>query len=548
MGLAASQARLLTITSRKSDCEYQSMRLSHEKIALSREMTEISNEYQKSLNQSNLYYDFYGTGDMSNPLTYGLLMSPSALNDYLPTLICNQQGRVVLDGKYAAAAKAAGIPQEGLGALPSEEVRNAFIEGLFQNGIITKQIKDAIQASTYNQAAGLGSIDMITVNTVEGNIDTLLEYIRSTITEGVDVQSTIDANNDNIIIEEGDWKFDTNNIDLYKLLSGEETYTLFGYSNGEDYFNHDSIQALADYMRGENMSSGAGFIDQLYEQFSQVLDVGDGRSGMALKYALTETKRMFDYTSKYDENTNANEWDYLDAAGGTEVDNHYKRSRNHDAVKKWNTQYIGIVESRTKHDWWTNGAGTALNLNNVVKAFLTNFASYMEGISKQTYTADIGNINKYDLVTNDKSYIYKIRTGSQISGEEAKMALFYDTLFNQLCTKGWTENNEVNDKEYLKEMLKSGMMFITSVSDDGYYNMDNFSTNTYLKEVSDDSAIAEAEAKYKTQKSRLTAKEDELDLKMKNLDTEISSLTTEYDSVKSVITKNIEKSFKRYNA
>ena len=34
MGLAAGQARLLTITGRKSDCEYESMRLSHQKLAL----------------------------------------------------------------------------------------------------------------------------------------------------------------------------------------------------------------------------------------------------------------------------------------------------------------------------------------------------------------------------------------------------------------------------------------------------------------------------------------------------------------------------------
>ena len=37
-------------------------------------------------------------------------------------------------------------------------------------------------------------------------------------------------------------------------------------------------------------------------------------------------------------------------------------------------------------------------------------------------------------------------------------------------------------------------------------------------------------------------------MKMKNLDTEISSLTTEYDTTKSVISKSIEKSFKRYDA
>ena len=52
MGLAAGQARLLSITSRKSDCEFQSMRLSHEKISISRALSDLSNEYENSLNQS----------------------------------------------------------------------------------------------------------------------------------------------------------------------------------------------------------------------------------------------------------------------------------------------------------------------------------------------------------------------------------------------------------------------------------------------------------------------------------------------------------------
>ena len=45
MGLAASQARLLTITARKADCEFASMTLSHQKLALSRDMENVSNEY-----------------------------------------------------------------------------------------------------------------------------------------------------------------------------------------------------------------------------------------------------------------------------------------------------------------------------------------------------------------------------------------------------------------------------------------------------------------------------------------------------------------------
>ena len=62
MGLSASQARLLTITARKADCEYESMRLSHQKLALSRDMNNVSAEYQDAVNQTKLIYDIYGNG------------------------------------------------------------------------------------------------------------------------------------------------------------------------------------------------------------------------------------------------------------------------------------------------------------------------------------------------------------------------------------------------------------------------------------------------------------------------------------------------------
>jgi len=76
MGLAAGQARLLSITARKSDCEFQSMRLSHQKIAMARELADLSNEYQDSLQMTKLVYDYYGKGDTSMALSYSLLMSP----------------------------------------------------------------------------------------------------------------------------------------------------------------------------------------------------------------------------------------------------------------------------------------------------------------------------------------------------------------------------------------------------------------------------------------------------------------------------------------
>ena len=534
MGLAASQARLLTITARKSDCEYESMRLSHQKIALSREMNEISNEYQNSLNKTNLFYDFYGIGDTSNPLTYSLLMTPSALNDYLPTLITNQQGRVVLDSKYAAAARAAGIPQEGLGSLPSDDVRNAFVEALFQNGIISSKTRDAIQSVAYNQGAGLGNTDLVNITTEEGNIETLKNIMLQCDTEqfyttklvlGHEIQGAkddmctpevtmkiVDGSNANDV--------DETSFRLYDLLFGTTQYNL-DYS-GDVRSEQSPVTATA--MMQKYLTDG-GFVDYLFSKFSEFLDTGDVYTQNALEYARNELNKLINpavrdssYEALQDKwyNTTGNsDWDddtqwkrsdvnqFLDPVGtrlGTNPENY-----NPNVVKQAG-DYIGFVYvagNKGSDDDGNDHCTGGLNLNNLAKAFLTYFATYMSSVTNSEYNVEIGNKNKSNLVTDDLSFMFTIKTGETISADDAKMALFYDTLFNQLCTTGWTENNEVNDKEYLQEMLKNGMMYISTIGDDSYYSQGNYSTNTYIKEITDDSATTAAEAKYQTQKARL---------------------------------------------
>ena len=95
---------------------------------------------------------------------------------------------------------------------------------------------------------------------------------------------------------------------------------------------------------------------------------------------------------------------------------------------------------------------------------------------------------------------------------------------------GWVENKQINDPEYLQQMLQNGMSYISKTKDDGYYYQGNYSIDTYIKEIADEQFIAEAEAKYNTEKAKLNAKEETLDMKMKNLDTEISSdiVTSQY--------------------
>ena len=46
MGLAASQARFLAITSRKAYCEFQSMQIAQDKLSVTRELSDISADYE----------------------------------------------------------------------------------------------------------------------------------------------------------------------------------------------------------------------------------------------------------------------------------------------------------------------------------------------------------------------------------------------------------------------------------------------------------------------------------------------------------------------
>ncbi len=585
MGLAAGQARLLTITARKSDCEYESMRLSHQKIALSRELADLSNEYQNSLNQTKLVYDYYGTGDTSTPLSYGLLMSPSTLDDYLPITITDSLGRVTLNSKYAAAARAAGIPQEGLGTLPSEAMRNSFIQGLYTSGIITKNTAETILGLPYNQQAGFGGGTTTAVTTKTGNIDELIKSLEENGTEfsttklesSQQIQGAKDDMNNCIIrtkvVDSSGTVTDTDsaNFTVADLLSGENQYNLDYYGS----VRSEQSPVTATAMMQEYLTGPGGFVDWLYDEFSAVLDLGDGYTAKALEYAKEETKKLIngpdteEYQNWHDEwlNTTGNtDWDestewknqnvngFLDPVG-TQISSDVENYDPNVVINGKN--YVGFVyaaSNKGKDDDGNDHCTAGINLNNIAKAFLTYFVKYMDGVSntapdgKEKYYVTAGSLEENRLATNDYLFQYTIKTGSEVSSDDLGQATFYDALFNQICANGWTENNNIEDNEYLKEMLQSGMLYISKMKDDGYYYQSNYATDSYIKEISDDTAIAQAEAKYTTEKAKLNSKEETLDLKMKNLDTEISSLSTEYDTVKNTISKNIEKSFKRYNA
>ena len=83
MGLAASQARLLTITARLADNELRSQTINNAKMRLATQSAQASNEYVSALNNAQLMFNNTAENGIaqSQALTFNALTQYSQYNN-----------------------------------------------------------------------------------------------------------------------------------------------------------------------------------------------------------------------------------------------------------------------------------------------------------------------------------------------------------------------------------------------------------------------------------------------------------------------------------
>ena len=121
MGMAAGQARLLSITARLTDNELRSQTITNSKLRLADKSSEASQEYMDALNSTQLMFGTYNdNGDLSyQSLTANTLLTYSDLKNQYS--LVNSSGQIMLNGsdikKYEASNSLAeflysyGIPE-----------------------------------------------------------------------------------------------------------------------------------------------------------------------------------------------------------------------------------------------------------------------------------------------------------------------------------------------------------------------------------------------------------------------------------------------------
>lgn len=111
-------------------------------------------------------------------------------------------------------------------------------------------------------------------------------------------------------------------------------------------------------------------------------------------------------------------------------------------------------------------------------------------------------------------------------------------------------DSQASDPEWLERQIQSGGVYLSEFSenDNRFQNVSWTSGDNTINEQTDSSEMARAEAKYEATMADINAKDKRFDAELKTIDTEHQAVQTEIDSVKKVIDKNIERSFKIFQA
>lgn len=130
---------------------------------------------------------------------------------------------------------------------------------------------------------------------------------------------------------------------------------------------------------------------------------------------------------------------------------------------------------------------------------------------------------------------------------EAK-AKWYTNLYNRMQS-GYValQDGLASSKEWIKFALQSGLVVMEQVDQALSWNSFEYACCSDITEQTDSVAVTKAEAEYNQKMNEIQAKDQRFDLELKNIDTEHTSLQTEYESIKSVIDKNVERTFKIYS-
>ena len=218
-----------------------------------------------------------------------------------------------------------------------------------------------------------------------------------------------------------------------------------------------------------------------------------------------------------------------------------------------NSSYAEISYWKTTHPGFTNDDGSdirSLDYNSykdITKEQLLNDVTFqMFVIDAEGRRGDNGSVwyTTWDQMKADSSFSGKL--------------VYYENLYLEMLKNGHetVSDSNMNSSNWLQSQIDGGNIFLYEYNSTGgtegpggYTDTveTNVATNTNLQEVSDETGMKKAEAKYESSMAKIDAKDKKFDTDIATLDTERNAIKTEIDTLKTVAKDNVDRTFKLFS-
>ena len=656
MGMSASQARLLSITSRLTNNEFRAQTITNSKLRLATESQEASQKYMDALNSKQLMFMNYDNNGAASKVE----LTPAVLYDYAPLknqyMLSNSAGKVLVNNteikNYEKTDNLADFLRE------YDLIEDVNIEEIIQKEkteIITEHNPEwdewKLREPDINEEKyiipGTEGTHIYKWEYEESDESVSLYEMFEKATSGCFSHATnasgVDSCYVHVLAHMLDLSID-NNFELtgYPKLFEPTVggYWLYSVEIGAWDITDSWIYQGVDSSEQQIVNSYTPYMVPVSDIIREGYDPGDG-SGI-------QTIMAYDHPASELDLSTAQEWEkiisdyYLPSIDYDQLSredilkvnlSNYKKDENGIISKKTLRQkcidmlfVIKNIETLVPDDPSTPEKESVEYYNNIMKPLIRSFQEDMQVSLMGFNIVDKG----YDIESTDETINYElyeedyekwlneepdetINTEQTNVYEEIKKT-YYMTVNDrdkaQWYTNLWYKMNgsetanlvtEIEDKDELPEELQKKTLFLvvgTEKNNNGKYyeeyESNLFTSAEWLKfalehgivsmeqaqyfNPSEDSlkakeltsvgykwsnivytsapdfvqqdnekAIALAEVKYKKAITEIERKDTKFDQDLKKLDTEHNALQTEYESIKEVLSKNVDRSFKAFS-
>lgn len=573
MGLSASQARLLSITQRLSNNELQSEIIANNKIRLSEDNIAARDKYIQSLDSTKMDYISYDDSGIQATVDFTF----NAMTQYTPLKnqynLYNSEGQILVSPKDAENFKKSGTLYEFL---------NCY--GIFDRGAgeynetlaeYNKQKKDYDELyATYKEKLAEYQAEL---DRYKLEMDAYQEALKTPklyeeFTNAVIGNSHYNAAKSD---DPGCFLHVLNNLIDYKGADGgtEAPYT----TSAKNPDGSKILLTSSDFFENNNYNMPELQNTSTYMSSQEDKYVCDG-----IDVGATEGKNLYEMDREAGRQPSVYTQlasDFIEKDNGDGTFSYEKKTLKQKTID----MYYLLANSLEQQDSRGSGTGefTITSSTVTVASLLTNFVEGdMKGLDPKEPEPvppfeDTPPIAPEEPVYIQKMYdqplaqwyinLWNAMEGADTSDklcatadEEANFSYYtvpdkerkstFDAEGNQL--NGYyavIDKNLASDSDWLQFAITNGIVTMRQAAlrfnGDITWEGIEFSSTSDIREVEDSTRIAQAEAEYQKSMYEIQAQDKEFDKEIKKLDTEHSALKQEVDSIKNVMSKNIEKSF-----